>query len=86
MYMASEIIFSTKENGYDAFPVDLWPAGIAIYIMLSGTLPFTIKVDDIPTINQDDKNNNFALPYAIINNEPKVIDNISIQALDLLKG
>ena len=86
MYMAPEIILSTKENGYDAFPVDLWSAGIALYIMLSGTLPFTIKGDDIPSISQDDKNNNFALQYAIINNEPKEIDNISIQAMDLLKG
>ena len=86
MYMAPEIILSTKENGYDAFPVDLWSAGIALYIMLSGTLPFTIKGDDIPSISQDDKNNNFALQYAIINNEPKEIDNISIQAIDLLKG
>ena len=86
MYMAPEILLSTKENGYDAFPVDLWSAGIALYIMLSGTLPFTIKGDDIPSISQDDKNNNFALQYAIINNEPKEIDNISIQAIDLLKG
>ena len=86
MYMAPEILLSTKENGYDAFPVDLWSAGIALYIMLSGTLPFTIKGDDIPSISQDDKNNNFALQYAIINNEPKEIDNISIQAMDLLNG
>ena len=54
--------------------------------MLSGTLPFSIKGDDIPSISQDDKNNNFALQYAIINNEPKEIDNISIYAMDLLKG
>ena len=86
MYMAPEILLSTKENGYDAFPVDLWSAGIALYIMLSGTLPFSIKGDDIPSISQDDKNNNFALQYAIINNEPKEIENISNHANDLLKG
>ena len=86
MYMAPEILLSTKENGYDAFPVDLWSAGIALYIMLSGTLPFTINNDDIPSISDDDKVNNFALQYAIINNQPKLIENISIQAMDLLNG
>ena len=85
MYMAPEILLSNKENGYDAFPIDLWSAGIALYIMLSGTLPFSIHNDDI-SISQDDKSNNFALQYSIINNEPKKIDNISFQALDLLKG
>ena len=85
MYMAPEILLSNKENGYDPFPIDLWSAGIALYIMLSGTLPFSIHNDDI-SISQDDKSNNFALQYSIINNEPKKIDNISFQALDLLKG
>jgi serine/threonine protein kinase len=54
--------------------------------MLSGTLPFSINNDDIPSISDDDKINNFALQYAIINNEPKLIENISSQAMDLLKG
>jgi len=86
MYMAPEILLSTKEKGYDAFPVDLWSAGIALYIMLSGTLPFSINNDDISSIQNEEKKNNFALQYAIINNEPKNIDNISIEAKNLLSG
>ena len=43
MYMAPEIILSSKKKGYKGFPVDIWSSGIALYIMLSGTLPFNIK-------------------------------------------
>ena len=84
--MAPEILLSNKDKGYYPFPVDLWSSGIALYIMLSGTLPFSINNDDIPSISDDDKVNNFALQYAIINNQPKLIENISIQAMDLLNG
>ena len=45
MYMAPEILSCSKEKGYKGFPVDIWSAGIALYIMLSGTLPFSIKND-----------------------------------------
>ena len=86
MYMAPEILLSTKEKGYDAFPVDLWSAGIALYIMLSGTLPFSINNDDISSIQNEEKKNNFALQYAIINNQPKNVDNISNEAKNLLNG
>ena len=43
MYMAPEILLSNKEKGYEGFPVDIWSAGISLYIMLSGTLPFNYK-------------------------------------------
>ena len=43
MYMAPEILLSSKEKGYEGFPVDIWSAGISLYIMLSGTLPFNYK-------------------------------------------
>ena len=43
MYMAPEILLSTKEKGYEGFPVDIWSSGISLYIMLSGTLPFNYK-------------------------------------------
>jgi serine/threonine protein kinase len=82
MYMAPEILLSTKEKGYNAFPVDLWSAGIALYIMLSGNLPFIIK--PIDTSNSENRSTNFALQYSIINNEPKEIENISDDARDLL--
>jgi len=43
MYMAPEILLSSKEKGYEGFPVDIWSSGISLYIMLSGTLPFNYK-------------------------------------------
>jgi serine/threonine protein kinase len=43
MYMAPEILLSSKEKGYEPFPVDIWSSGISLYIMLSGTLPFNYK-------------------------------------------
>ena len=43
MYMAPEILLSTKEKGYEGFPIDIWSAGISLYIMLSGILPFSYK-------------------------------------------
>ena len=88
MYMAPEILSSLKEKGYKGFPVDIWSAGIALYIMLSGTLPFSIK-DDIDSFvdeNNLKKKKNLALRQAIIHNEPKKIEKISEKAKDLLHG
>ena len=79
MYMAPEIFLSNKEKGYDPFPIDLWSAGIALYIMLSGTLPFFTKGD----LNNKEK---YALRNSIINSNFKPIENISFEALDLLNG
>ena len=54
MYMAPEILLSTKEKGYEGFPVDIWSAGISLYIMLSGTLPFNYK--NKKNGNEEDEN------------------------------
>ena len=76
LYMAPEIFY--KSNfGYQGFPVDVWASGIALYIMLSGELPF--KTDK--SVNKDSE-----LEYAIINSTPREIDNISEEAKDLIKG
>ena len=84
MYMAPEILLSSKENGYFAKPVDIWAAGIALYIMLSGQLPFNIKDEKI---NSSKKNvNNKILHFNIIHQQPKPIEKITDEAKDLLNG
>ena len=81
MYIAPEILLATKEKGYNAYPVDMWSSGIALYIMLSGTLPFNIE-----NKHSNKEENNIELQYSIIHNEPKPIDNISKEAKHLLQG
>ena len=70
VYMAPEII---KGDGYEGFPVDVWSSGVALYIMLSGNIPF----------NRDKTHN---LQSAIMNLPYKKIDDISDNANDLLKN
>ena len=101
MYMAPEILLSTKEKGYEGFPVDIWSSGISLYIMLSGTLPFNYKNkknENEEEENEEDESmsdkskskknedDNFELQYSIVYKEPKHIENISDEARDLLKG
>ena len=90
MYMAPEIILANDDNGYKGFPVDIWSSGITLYIMLSGSLPFNIKnknnnKEDMALNSIKDKNNIF-LQNQIVNVKPKEIENISIEAKNLLKG
>ena len=68
--MAPEIL---KGNGYKGFPVDVWSAGVALYIMLSGTLPFN-------------KDKDHDLEYSILNNHLKEIKDISEEGNNLLKN
>ena len=83
--MAPEILLSSKCQGYEGFPVDVWSCGISLYIMLSGTLPFNLKNNESSSI-EEESDNNIELQYSIINKEPKYIENISEEAHDLLKG
>ena len=85
MYMAPEILLSSKTKGYEGFPVDIWSSGISLYIMLSGTLPFNLKNKESSDMSNE-SNNNIELQYSIINKEPKKIEKISDEARDLLKG
>ena len=91
MYIAPEILLCSKEKGYKGFPVDIWSSGIVLYILLSGTLPFSFKnsLSSLSESNEsnlsEDNNNNTELQYSIINKEPKEIENISKEAEDLLK-
>ena len=89
MYIAPEILLSNKQTGYKGFPVDIWSSGIALYILLSGTLPFSFKNGksiSIEESEQNNDNNSEELQFNIVNNSPKNIDNISDEARDLLKG
>ena len=87
MYMAPEILLCSKDKGYLGFPVDIWSAGIALYIMLSGTLPFSVKNENDSFVEgNNNKKKNIALKKAIINNNPKKIEKISDKARDLLHG
>ena len=91
MYIAPEILLSSKKKGYKGFPVDIWSSGIVLYILLSGTLPFSFKNTSFffeqsdETLIDEDKNNSVELQYNIINKDPKEIENISDEAKDLLK-
>ena len=87
MYMAPEILLSTKDKGYKGFPVDIWSAGIALYIMLSGTFPFNIKKYSDSFFDANDvAKKNIVLKNIIINQNPKPIEKISDNARDLLNG
>ena len=89
VYIAPEIILSTKEKGYNGFPVDIWSAGIALYIMISGKLPFNLNEshNDFDNLDEDNsKGKNKKLKYEIIHKEPKYLENISDELRDLLKG
>ena len=90
MYIAPEILLCSKEKGYKGFPVDIWSSGIVLYILISGTLPFSFN-NSSSSINEsgesriEDENDTHELQYAIINNEPKEIENLSEEGKDLLK-
>ncbi len=96
MYMAPEILLSSKKKGYKGFPVDIWSSGIALYIMLSGSLPFNIRKNEKSmkknsenSENYDDEIsecNNYELQYSIVKKNPKHIEKISDEAKDLLHG
>ena len=69
-YIAPEILLN---KGYEGFGVDIWSAGVVLYAMLSGTVPF--------------KGNNLKeLHNLIINGKYKEIKGISKDAEDLLKN
>ena len=67
-YIAPEIL---KNRGYEGFAVDIWSAGVVLYAMLSGTVPF--KGGDIKELHE-----------LIINGKFNPIKNISKEATSLI--
>ena len=88
MYIAPEILLCSKDKGYKGFPVDIWSSGIALYILLSGALPFSLKSESKSFYSSSQSklndNNSIELQYSIINKEPNEIENISDEAKDLI--
>ena len=68
-YIAPEIL---RNRGYEGFGVDIWSAGVVLYAMLSGTVPF--KGGDLKELHQ-----------LIIEGEFKIVKNVSKEANHLLK-
>jgi len=68
-YIAPEIL---RDKGYEGFSVDIWSAGVALYAILYGTVPF--KGSDMK-----------ALQKQILKGQYTLKDDISNEARDLLK-
>jgi len=69
-YIAPEIILG---KGYEGFGVDIWSAGVVLYALLAGVVPFRQK--SMKLINQ-----------LIIDGKYDEIENISAEAKDLIRG
>jgi 5'-AMP-activated protein kinase catalytic alpha subunit len=69
-YIAPEIL---RNEGYEGFGVDVWSAGVVLYAMLSGTVPFKA-------------NNMNELHELIMGGSFSMIKDISEEAVSLLNG
>lgn len=69
-YIAPEIL---RDEGYFGFGVDIWSAGVVLYAMLYGTVPF--KANNMQELQQTIKDGLYTLK-----------EDISESARDLLKG
>jgi serine/threonine protein kinase len=69
-YIAPEILV---DKGYEGFAIDIWSAGVVLYAMLYGTVPFKA-------------NNMTELQKMIIKANYTLADGISKEARDLLKS
>lgn len=69
-YIAPEILV---DKGYEGFAIDVWSAGVVLYAMLYGTVPFKA-------------NNMTELQKMIIKANYTLADGISKEARDLLKS
>ena len=69
-YIAPEIV---KDMGYKGFPVDIWSAGICLYAMLYGNVPFKAnQIGDLNTVEQ-------------LNQDIEYKDTVSKEAIEVMK-
>ncbi len=68
-YIAPEIL---RDKGYEGFAVDIWSAGVALYAMLYGTVPF--KGGDMKELQRQILRGKFSLK-----------DSVSAEARDLIR-
>jgi MAP/microtubule affinity-regulating kinase len=59
-YIAPEII---KNKGYTGFAADVWSTGVLLYVMITGTFPFT--ADNLTSLNKTICKGKFILPSFI---------------------
>ena len=69
-YIAPEIV---QDLGYKGFPVDIWSAGICLYAMLYGNVPF--KANQIGDLNTAEQ----------MNAEIEFKDTVSKESIQLMK-
>jgi MAP/microtubule affinity-regulating kinase len=70
-YIAPEILLN---KGYEGFGVDVWSAGVVLYAMLSGTVPF--KGSNIKELHNLIISGNYPIIKDISNNAAHLIKNI----------
>ena len=69
-YIAPDIL---KNSGYEGPPVDIWSAGVVLYAMLSGMVPF--KAHDMNKLHE-----------LILNGDYESLENVSKEAMSMIRS
>ena len=86
-YIAPEII---RNKGYTGFAADVWSTGVLLYVMITGTFPFT--ADNLSSLNKTICKGKFVLPSFISKDSQDLLRKLlvinpdnRIKAEDILK-
>lgn len=66
-YIAPEV--SNKQKGYKGFKADMWSAGVCLYVMLIGTVPF--RAASMKELHEMIRKGKYSLQGEILSNEAK---------------